>query len=187
MRRAFLAGVDEKSGKDFSFRREWIRRRMEGLASVFGIDVLTYAIMVLALAGNAERMAEIRTRMSDISWFMGALCEPIARMANRQDECTGRFWEGRFNALRLADETGLLACAMYVELNERPWHSRLTKLSTRRPMIGFRPARSRHAGQGQSGPRAVRCEAVSWWIAPRASSSSAASSASENVDSSPVP
>ena len=37
--------MDEKTGKDFSFRREWIRRRMEALASVFGIDVLTYAIM----------------------------------------------------------------------------------------------------------------------------------------------
>jgi hypothetical protein len=45
VRRAFLAGVDEKTGKDFSFRREWIRRRMEALASVFGIDVLAYAFM----------------------------------------------------------------------------------------------------------------------------------------------
>ncbi len=35
VRRAFLAGVDLKSGKDFSFRREWIRRRLEALASVF--------------------------------------------------------------------------------------------------------------------------------------------------------
>jgi hypothetical protein len=38
-------------------------------------------------------------------------------MANRQDECTGRFWEGRLKALRIVDETGLLACAMYVDLN----------------------------------------------------------------------
>ncbi len=45
VRRALLAGVDVVSGKDYSFRREWIRRRMEALASVFGIDVLTSAIM----------------------------------------------------------------------------------------------------------------------------------------------
>ena len=45
VRRAFLAGMDDKSGVDYSFRREWIRRRMESLASVFAIDVLTYAIM----------------------------------------------------------------------------------------------------------------------------------------------
>jgi len=36
---------DNKAGKDFSFRREWIRRRIESLASVFGIDVLTHAII----------------------------------------------------------------------------------------------------------------------------------------------
>jgi len=42
VRRAFLAGVDQVSGKDYSFRKEWIRRRMEELASVFGIDILAY-------------------------------------------------------------------------------------------------------------------------------------------------
>ena len=46
-----------------------------------------------------------------------ALAEPIARMANKQDECTGRFWEGRFKAQRIIDEAGLLACSMYVDLN----------------------------------------------------------------------
>ncbi len=48
---------------------------------------------------------------------MRALSEPIARLANKQDECTGRFWEGRFKAQRIVDEAGLLACAMYVDLN----------------------------------------------------------------------
>jgi len=44
VRRVFLAEVDTESGKGYSFRREWIRRRMETLASVFGVDVLTYAV-----------------------------------------------------------------------------------------------------------------------------------------------
>ena len=48
---------------------------------------------------------------------MRSLSEPIARMANKQDQCTGRFWEGRFKAQRIVDEAGLLACAMYVDLN----------------------------------------------------------------------
>lgn len=164
VRRAFLAGKDDKTGVDYSFRREWIRRRMEALASVFGVDVLSYAILsnhihiilrnrpdvvkawddqevalrwlrvfpgqrmeehladptdteVEMLANNAQRIAEIRTRMSNISWFMRSLCEPIARLANRQDDCTGRFWEGRFKAQRLTDEAALLACSMYVDLN----------------------------------------------------------------------
>ncbi len=164
VRRAFLAGMDRETGKDFGFRREWIRRRMEALASVFGVDVLTYAVLsnhmhlilrnrpdvvsawtdeevairwlkvfpgrrleehlgeptkndVETLVRDQERLQEIRSRLANISWFMRALSEPIARMANKQDECTGRFWEGRFKAQRLVDEAGLLACAMYVDLN----------------------------------------------------------------------
>lgn len=164
VRRAFLAGEDAKTGVDYGFRREWIRRRMEALASVFAVDVLSYAILsnhihiilrnrpdvvkawddkqvalrwlrvfpgqrmeehladttdteVETLANNRDRITQIRQRMSDISWFMRSLCEPIARLANKQDECTGRFWEGRFKALRITDESALLACAMYVDLN----------------------------------------------------------------------
>jgi hypothetical protein len=48
---------------------------------------------------------------------MKALSEPIARMANRQDDCTGAFWQGRFRAQRIIDEAALLACCMYVDLN----------------------------------------------------------------------
>ncbi len=45
VRRAFLAGKDPLTGRDFDARREWIRRRLEILAAVFGVDVLTYAIL----------------------------------------------------------------------------------------------------------------------------------------------
>ena len=64
-----------------------------------------------------ERIAVVRSRLSDPSWFMRALSEPIARLANKQDECTGSFWEGRFKAQTITDEAGLLACSMYVDLN----------------------------------------------------------------------
>jgi hypothetical protein len=70
-----------------------------------------------SLANDSEKLEAIRSRLSDISWFMRALSEPIARRANSEEKCTRAFWEGRFKAQRLLDEAGLLACCMYVDLN----------------------------------------------------------------------
>lgn len=69
------------------------------------------------LVNDPNKLAGIRVRLSDPSWFMRSLSEPIARIANRQDNCTGRFWEGRFKAQAITDEAGLLACSMYIDLN----------------------------------------------------------------------
>ncbi|TXH74047.1 MAG: hypothetical protein E6Q88_04725, partial [Lysobacteraceae bacterium] len=43
------------------------------------------------LVSNPERLQVIRRRLGSLSWFMRCLAEPIARRANREDSCTGRF------------------------------------------------------------------------------------------------
>ncbi|MCU0712623.1 MAG: hypothetical protein MUC43_11230 [Pirellula sp.] len=159
-----LLGLDETTGKDYSYRREWIRQRLEKLASVFAVDILAYAILpnrfhvvlrnrpdlvsawsdkeaalrwmqifqgkrsqepfaspsktdVQALANDSEKLAAVRSRLSDLSWFVKTVAEPIARMANLEEKLTGPFWEGGFKAQRLLDEVGLLSCCMHIDLN----------------------------------------------------------------------
>ena len=159
VRRAWLCGTDELTGRSFEHRKHWIESRLLGLAEIFSVRLWGYAVMsnhyhvvvqtkpeqvadwsdeevatrwmrlckipdedtrarrVAATLGNAERLKELRQRLGSLSWFMRYINEPLARMANHEDGCTGRFWEGRFGASALLDEGAVLAAMVYDDLN----------------------------------------------------------------------
>ena len=162
VQRRFLFGLDHLTGKDYSYRKEWVRDRLKQLAAVMAVDVLDYAILdnhihtvfrnrpdIVAMWTDQEvarrwwfvcplrkhpdgsaaeplpaeiqlfatHADEYRKRLSDVSWMMRLLCQPVARRANREDGVDGRFFAKRFDCSRLETEADVLACSIYVDLN----------------------------------------------------------------------
>ena len=164
VRRAFLCGDDQYTGKNFDHRRTWLVERMKRLSGVFAIEIAAYAIMSnhyhLVVKVNKEHaltwsddeviqrwyqlyngdslvdrylkceqlddaslfffneiIEKWRARLYDISWYMKNLNEYIAREANKEDNCTGKYWEGRYKSQALLDEAAILSCMAYVDLN----------------------------------------------------------------------
>ncbi len=62
-------------------------------------------------------VAIFRKRLQDLGWFMKALKEPLARLANKEDNCKGTFWEARYKSIAILDEAALLATCAYIDLN----------------------------------------------------------------------
>lgn len=96
---------------------------MDRWSALFGLPPLVERYRRSELRTKAEHrvaaiaVAELRRRLGDLSWFMRGLNEYIARRANAEDGCTGRFWEGRFKSQALLDEAALVTCMSYVDLN----------------------------------------------------------------------
>ena len=93
---------------------------------------------VRAVAARPGLVAQLRKRLTSVSWFMALLDEAMARAANKEDGVTGRFWEGRFKCVALLDAGAIAACMAYVDLNpvrageaETPEESDFTSIGAR--------------------------------------------------------
>jgi hypothetical protein len=113
---------------------------------------------------NKKPIARWRRRLSNISWYMGFLCENIARRANAEDGCRGRFWETRFKCREITDTSGLLLCGIYVDLNpimageaDSPETARYTSLF-QRLMAQSQPASARNRADGWMAELTLRPE-----------------------------
>ena len=66
---------------------------------------------------DPQKLATIRLRLNDIGWWMRLLCQQVAARANHQGQEMSKFWQSRFEAVRLLNEPALQACATSVDLN----------------------------------------------------------------------
>ncbi len=113
-----VLGVDSKKAKEWSAEKVLTRWHMLFKGTLLSQRFLKGDnLNPSEFAFLMEKVEIYRDRLIDISWFMRALNEPIARKANQEDKCTGRFWEGRFKSQALLDEAAVLTCMAYVDLN----------------------------------------------------------------------
>ncbi len=102
--------INEKEAK------EWVDEEVvKRWAALFPRDA--HKFEKLDETSNRLKLIECRKHLVDISWFMRCINETIARWSNQEDNCTGRFWEGRFKSQALLDEGAVLAAMAYVDLN----------------------------------------------------------------------
>lgn len=66
---------------------------------------------------QTKRVEVLRDRLGDLGWFMKALKEPLSRMANKEDGCSGAFWQARYKSIAILDPEALLATCAYIDLN----------------------------------------------------------------------
>ncbi len=82
-----------------------------------GAEVENTQIWIEQHSKDTNRIAQWRERLSNLGWFMKALKEPLARMANKEDDCRGTFWASRYKSIAVLDDEALLATSAYIDLN----------------------------------------------------------------------
>ena len=80
-------------------------------------DPKTIELRVQDIVNSPELVSQRRDSLRDLGFFMGRLNDFIARRSNVEDDCTGRFWQGRYKSQLLLDERAMLAAMVYADLN----------------------------------------------------------------------
>ena len=80
-----------KSWSDHEVARRWrllcpVRKRTDGTPCE------PNEAEIMSIAADTGRVAEIRRRLSNISWWMRLLCQHVAQRANRETGDSGKFW-----------------------------------------------------------------------------------------------
>ena len=73
---------------------------------------------IQSLLSDPAQVAEYRKRLRSVSWFMKSLNEWFSQRTNAEEGLHGHFWEERFQCRNLLDVGAILACSIYVDLNE---------------------------------------------------------------------
>jgi REP element-mobilizing transposase RayT len=129
---------------------EEVVRRWIGLCpprDQFGKPVVVTPAWIAERSKEAAWVEERRCRLSDLGWFMKSLKEPIARRANKEDNCTGTFWEGRFRSVAILDEASLLATCASIDLN--PVAAAIAATPEKSPHTSIKSRVEHCAAQGQ--------------------------------------
>jgi hypothetical protein len=108
-----------KKGKPLPVSKQWIAEKLS----------------------DPDWVQKIRKRLASLSWFMKCLKEPLAKMANKEDGCSGHFFEARFKSVAILDEESLLATCAYIDLN--PYAAGLCSVPEQSPFTSIR-ARVEH-------------------------------------------
>lgn len=101
---------------DLEVVERWMRvsppKRVDG-----SVDEALKQLRITAVLQDPSQLSALRTKLGSLSLFMKLLKQPIARRANREDECEGHFFEQRFYSAALLCEDAVVAAMAYVDLN----------------------------------------------------------------------
>lgn len=125
---------------------------------------------------DGKKVLKLRERLQNLGWFMKSLKEPLARMANREDDCKGTFWESRYKSIAILDEEALLATCAYIDLNPLAAGIAATPETSRHTSVRQRVQHARAKGKlgdlqaatggSVSGSRAAQRFEESHWLCP---------------------